>query len=519
MLPGQAKFRPRRRHRKSRNGCMECKRRRIKCDEVKPSCSRCILTMQQCIYGNTQPDQLLPTPSPRTSSLERQSPPLLESLHLSQKVEVDTSDTALYHHYLTHTSKTLTANKTDHHAIQICLPTLALKSKTVFHSILALSAACLCCDMIYSDTEPDVSTVSHILMTGYRHYNLASERLRELISRPSAANAEPLLAAPPALVPFVTASQQINHWLSNRGAPHFHSLSPAQSQKLLTCTPRDVIVISRGISATIRALEQANLSPETCFSPPKEEIDSMDEYTCSSPESHVETPPSHKHPMYHIIARTSQSAFAKLQDRIDSALFFSSSPSDALTACADAFKVLDTLREAVFPSSHSNQPLPPSMTKSPTLPQVPSWLAHFTARPSTPTSSGYMTRPFLSFLVQAPYAYLELVLPLLDKRLEGPSTPSPHQSPIGEVELNVEQALALDIYAHWSVLMILVGEESWWIGKLPDITLSGMVNRYGEGFVNSLLLGSGNENGNGNGEGEWWPGSMLRVEREVGRYR
>ncbi|OJJ07007.1 hypothetical protein ASPVEDRAFT_201474 [Aspergillus versicolor CBS 583.65] len=540
MLPeAQSKFRPRRRHRKSRNGCLECKRRRIKCDEMKPSCSRCVLTMQKCIYPPTSPTSQpqgeapearddralsLPTPSPRfissspsPSQEQRLSP--LPHVEPSQHFSYDTSDTGLYHHYLQHTSRTLTDNPRDLHALQICLPTLALRSKTVFHSILAVSAACMCYDMINLEFPPDVGTVSYVLMTGYRHYNLASERLRELISRPSASNAEPLLAAPPLLVPFVTCSQQISHWVSSRTDGH-------SSPKLLSTTPRDVIIISQVIRATIRELE-ADTSPITTpQSINTEEIDSMDEI----PTPPSKPPPSHSHPMFQVISSTSQRAFSKLQDRINSAIFYSSTPNPSLSACSEAFTVLETLRSAVFPSPGSTAPaLPPSMTTIPTLPQVPRWLHAFTARPSTPSPTEHMTRPFLSFFIETPQAYLDLVLPLLDKRLQGPS---PQQSPAVDPptdpsldpslvlglgsELSIEQALALDIYAHWSVLMFLVSEESWWIGNLPDITLNGMVNRYGDDFVRKWFPSG---SAGGRGEEEWWPGGMMSVAREIGRFR
>ncbi|KAL4936349.1 hypothetical protein BDV06DRAFT_216752 [Aspergillus oleicola] len=557
----QSKFRPRRRHRKSRNGCAECKRRRIKCDEMKPSCSRCILTMQKCIYAVTSPTPSssvnadahasetshshndrslsLPTPSPRSAlspclSLSYKNSRLSPTPHVSltqspnfnfdPNLEFDTSDTSLYHHYLRHTSRTLTSNARDHHALQICMPTLALRSKIVYHSILAVSAACMCCDLISCDPAPDAETVNNILMTGYRHYNLASQRLRELISRPCAANAEQLLASPPLLVPFATSSQQINHWISN-------NYGDVQCPKPLASTPRDVIILSRGISATIRALEE-DASHSLCSTPsPRtlvvEEIDSMEDFMTQSPATPLTPPPSHNHAMYPIIKRTSGGAFAKLQERLDTALFYSDpySPNESLSACAEAFGILSTLRSAIFPSS-SSQPqspsdvpiLPLSMTRTPNLPQVPSWLVDFTGRPSTPSSNGHMTRPLLSFLPLVPMAYLDLVLPLLDKRLTGPNKQRQHIDPhITETELSIEQTLALDIYAHWSVLMFLVGEESWWIGSLPDITLSGMVNRFGDGFVQKYWA-ENQDGGYWEGEGEWWPRSILSIQREIGRF-
>ncbi|KAF7554590.1 hypothetical protein G7Z17_g2779 [Cylindrodendrum hubeiense] len=41
---------PRRSHRKSRNGCFECKRRHIRCDEQRPECSHCSRAERECSF-------------------------------------------------------------------------------------------------------------------------------------------------------------------------------------------------------------------------------------------------------------------------------------------------------------------------------------------------------------------------------------------------------------------------------------------------------------------------------------
>ncbi|CAM1509076.1 Fc.00g028150.m01.CDS01 [Cosmosporella sp. VM-42] len=62
----------RRSHRKSRNGCLECKRRHIKCDEARPSCSNCVVSERTCSFPPGA------TPSgpgqPRIAGSEVQSP-------------------------------------------------------------------------------------------------------------------------------------------------------------------------------------------------------------------------------------------------------------------------------------------------------------------------------------------------------------------------------------------------------------------------------------------------------------
>ncbi|KAI1109221.1 hypothetical protein F5Y14DRAFT_40516 [Nemania sp. NC0429] len=42
-------------HRKSRAGCKQCKKRKVKCDEAKPTCKACTLRKEQCVYPHASP--------------------------------------------------------------------------------------------------------------------------------------------------------------------------------------------------------------------------------------------------------------------------------------------------------------------------------------------------------------------------------------------------------------------------------------------------------------------------------
>ncbi|KAH7362794.1 hypothetical protein B0T11DRAFT_352814 [Plectosphaerella cucumerina] len=52
----------RRIHRKSRAGCIICKQRRVKCDEVRPRCGKCTIGNRPCSYGGETPASSLGTP-------------------------------------------------------------------------------------------------------------------------------------------------------------------------------------------------------------------------------------------------------------------------------------------------------------------------------------------------------------------------------------------------------------------------------------------------------------------------
>lgn len=173
------------------------------------------------------------------------------------------------------------------------------------------------------------------------------------------------------------------------------------------------------------------------------------------------------------------------------------------------------MRTKTFTQSNSSS----SCSKTPelTLPSqlhLPSWLLSVAECHGTSQQTEPLTMRFLGFYAKAPQAYLDLVLPLLDQRLERPVEPRNEQNDTW-THLTRIQALALDIYAHWSVFQILVEEESWWIGNLSIVTLSGMVNRYGDDFVSKLWP---SEDFNGQDE-QWWPGGMLNILKEIKRCR
>ncbi|KAF2006659.1 putative C6 finger domain protein [Amniculicola lignicola CBS 123094] len=504
-------FRTRRPHQKSRGGCFACKRRKRKCDELKPSCTRCESTFQKCSYppakGSKDPVSLPSPPcrhsseSPKASAYSRDSPSFETSVELTSYSDSNgdlvlcLSDVDLYQHYVEHTSHTLTHFPGDQGIFQTAIPALALRNKMVFYSLQALSAVCMCCDMIDQEPPPNVDAINHILMTGYRLCNLASEQMRDVIAQPDTCTSdiELLLASVVLLVPFTAASQQVSHWISSRSKAN-------KSHRLLSTTPRDVIVMMRGIRATFQALDsRESVVPRetglaTVTSPPLLNLNGL-----------AALPPSRTHVMFPIIAATSQAALSKLQERLNSHLREDGHEQNQSSACAAAFEVLVNIRTETLSHSDSSAQLSARITTK--EPRTGSWMRCYASRHAIPQPTEPLTYFFLAFLVQAPQAYLDLVLPLLDQRLESPPVPSDTIP-----QFTKEQALALDIYAHWSVLMFLVEDESWWIGKLPIVTLTGMLNRYGDSFVGRLWPGERHS------QGQWWPGRMLRILREVKGY-
>ncbi|KAF2002450.1 hypothetical protein P154DRAFT_618522 [Amniculicola lignicola CBS 123094] len=123
----------RRSHRKSRNGCASCKRRRIKCDETKPQCSNCTKHAVSCDYPSPvsqspMPTQLSPASSTTVSGDELRG------------VEWGPITAELMHHWSTSTSCTLSEEPTLQTFMQVTVPHIAFGHEHVLHMILAISA-------------------------------------------------------------------------------------------------------------------------------------------------------------------------------------------------------------------------------------------------------------------------------------------------------------------------------------------------------------------------------------------
>lgn len=218
--------------------------------------------------------------------------------------------------------------------------------------------------------------------------------------------------------------------------------------------------------------------------------------------------------MISILAATIQPALAKFQQRLDSASFaLNNGGGEVLPGCTTAFNVLKSIIDKVFPSPNDGKSSRDTsidhsfVLRHTSLSQIPPWLRSYARKATGPLSMEPLTSLFLSFLIQVPQPYLDITIPVLDQRLESPVNGANGNT----TELTVEQALALNIYAHWSVLMSLV-EESWWIGDLPIVTLNGMINRYGDDFVGRLWPEMPDSEA-------WWPGSILEIVREIKRHR
>ncbi|CAG9990080.1 unnamed protein product [Clonostachys byssicola] len=147
----------RRPHRKSRGGCKECKRRKIKCDETRPSCFNCTRYSVQCNYAADKSKQDGIWSPPAQSS---NSPPLdlssegfqqtrdqsspgfspFDSPSITQLGQSWGRDLELMHHYCTVTSNTMACQESARHVWRVVFPQMGYVHEFVMHGILSLAA-------------------------------------------------------------------------------------------------------------------------------------------------------------------------------------------------------------------------------------------------------------------------------------------------------------------------------------------------------------------------------------------
>ncbi|KAF2834002.1 hypothetical protein CC86DRAFT_339730 [Ophiobolus disseminans] len=154
---------PRKGHTKSRRGCFNCKRRRIKCNERHPECNHCVKAGLHCEYPANiiQATQRSTTsPHPREVGNLRSTPGMFSM-----------ADMRLFHHFLITAYPHLPVGA-DKIWITV-IPSFAHNYEYLIHSILALAASHL-----------DAVSNSGVAEQAIQHRILAVKSLNEALSVP-----------------------------------------------------------------------------------------------------------------------------------------------------------------------------------------------------------------------------------------------------------------------------------------------------------------------------------------------
>lgn len=169
----------RRAHKKSRYGCDQCRRRRVKCDEQGPPCTNCILRqLDSCTYSRVLPASLIANARPQC----REIPPL-SPVNVPRAVD----ELELMHQFASDTYQSLCVSESELSTWQTLVPRLALKNRYLMHGILALASL-----HIATTLEPSKSMV--YVDTGLEYHSLSLEPFRVALDNITAENCDAVFA-------------------------------------------------------------------------------------------------------------------------------------------------------------------------------------------------------------------------------------------------------------------------------------------------------------------------------------
>ncbi|KAL4926413.1 Zn(II)2Cys6 transcription factor [Aspergillus undulatus] len=185
---------PRRSHTKSRNGCDQCKKRRVKCDERGPPCSNCTSRELECVYSKAPvPRRMSSTSaSPTTSAYGYNATP--NSVQPYQNIPYSEALAAtelrrleLMHKYSTETYQSFCNSSSDFYTWQIVVPQKAFRQDFLMKGILAAAS-------LHIASSLDTSAAATYINTALEYHNQTLTPFRHAIDDISPENCDAVFA-------------------------------------------------------------------------------------------------------------------------------------------------------------------------------------------------------------------------------------------------------------------------------------------------------------------------------------
>lgn len=418
---------------------------------------------------------------------------------------LDARELELFSHYITHASHRIAYGKDDLYPLKVGMPNLAFTNPTVMDSILALAASCKCFDLLGSSALPDVfDEVCDLLRLADRHHQSALGQLPEDLNDKQYQSVLPNGAL---MVLYVLSCHHVRILLYRRskklGIPLTNDVLPFQSQWITSIRAAHVAFVGL-LAPTLRSPSEvpspasnARDDTEPPSSPPGPLEDDNSTYLFEDGPAE-ET----RRLLLPVVSTTFQAAMIKLRSR-NANLMPNGDPhatyDPKLESCATALKILEELFQAVM----GDEPIKPGPAQARdfgVLDNVPQWLVRYLARVTSAAPSKVWRRRIMAFLNQVPFEYLHLVQSALDCMPVEDNQQFSHNVEV-PMPLQAAHKPAMDIFAHWLVLVMLL-DGVWWIGDAGHWELSRILHLIeSHGLVLDLVPGE-----------TWWPETMYSVK-------
>ncbi|KAJ5719887.1 C6 transcription factor [Penicillium malachiteum] len=518
-------YKTRRSHRKSRHGCKKCKDRRIKCDELKPKCSRCSTLGLACHYSSKiASSSAPPTIPPQVRDLQ--------SFVQSESIcKLNAQEYALFKHYIEHTSRDLTVDSQEQFTLQIGIPILAFQSRALMSSILALSAVCKCSDIIKqlgSVQHPEARENIIEMLNIADQYHM--ESLRKIqVALPEIRQYDHVLANAAMMGMYGSGSHCIRIWLSetsdSEASRKKFNPGGAQWTRLFRAVRMAYTGLLRNSNGSDDSIPEQTSPFPLEFSISGNDLKSSYEHCASSVAKPSRSMSNHF--MYPTIAATIQLALGSLIERVDHFLQLEfegitqakEGNLPDLQACQISLEILKKIVLETFcmglrlPDSGTPQNRSLHLSQQTTnvdelgqLLDIAPWLHRYTASITSILPSKLPRRFIMAFIHKVPTQFLTLVEGIMG--LIHTETTDPSSSAMVYPTISFAHQLALDIFAHWLVLVTLVSDV-WWIGNIGIWELKHIIS-FTQRLRDQMNVWGKNE--------DWWPKSMLHVAEELSKF-
>lgn len=459
------------------------------------------------------------------TALPKQDRRLDSNLILQAAQMLTPVDFELFQHYLEHTSKDLTVGDEEQHTLQIGIPNLACQSKPLMKSVLAISAICKCLDIINrpSASHEDRGQVIELLSLANRYH---MESLREVqATLPQTKHYDHILANAAMMGMYGSGSHCARIWLAKTatfGDQLQGDLMPRHSQWIRLF--RAVHLAYDGLLKNTHSPGDTtqfstNHSPDRLMTRSSPQV--QHEYQLSSRSEQHRNPINHA--LYPIMAATVGTALTKLRISVmERAILeesnelgaFDSSATQGnpeIEACFVALSILSNIVSETFPTGDltPTTPLSFEVDVNPVgrLSEISPWLRRYTASITSMVPSPLPRRFVMAFIHKVPTKFLTLVEEILS--LIQTNTPDSDQMSWTTPDFSIAHQLAIDIFAHWLVLVVLL-DNVWWIGDIGVWELGQIVSFKKEAQWPMCLWDR---------DTDWWPESMFEISRHFEKHR
>ncbi|CAG8897550.1 unnamed protein product [Penicillium egyptiacum] len=189
----------RRSHTKSRKGCLECKRRHVKCDEGIPKCTLCKKRKLECRYPHPNEGEDSPMAS---SSAQDETESGTVTPPRDFPLATRLLETRLFHQYLTSTYHTLSRDGLSAHHLSMTIPRMAASCPYLLDSIHAFSAL----HLASVETDNRASWLDHAV----RYQSQACAGLSKVLPEMSPQDYEPAFVSSIIIMLFAIGSRVLS---------------------------------------------------------------------------------------------------------------------------------------------------------------------------------------------------------------------------------------------------------------------------------------------------------------------